>query len=313
MAITQGEGSETGGGSAQSMCEISPADEISIINNLMSRIKTLELTVSQLLASNVRANQLSDISQQVGWVYDITYMGIPGWTQTSAGTLIPPPGVTFSDIGLGELTDYPCNPYDSDGQIKELRMSVYDSDGQLNFGTGCKGQLFGSKVDTWDAGGARDYYVFKLNDDIDQGRGISIGANTYSTGAGVYSGGARFTVTKEGLYLVNQSATWIFSGGTAANTLLAAKGDLQGGTVGLPSKWLTRNNEIEWIKTIVGQTFQDPIGDLLHLNQTELFLLDVGNRVTSSMTAYALPGANLPADIHFQRVNFSIVHLTTTA
>jgi hypothetical protein len=29
------------------------------------------------------------------WIGDITYAGIPGWTQTEYGTLIPPPGIDF--------------------------------------------------------------------------------------------------------------------------------------------------------------------------------------------------------------------------
>src|SRR5574339_261058 len=299
MPITPG---DVGSGTLSNLCSVSPSDQASMIDNLIDRIQALEDAVSRLSGSNIYVDQISDINQRFGWVYDVEYMGRPGWTQTPSGTLIPPTGFSFSSMGL---LNYAGNPY---------QAGAWDSDGNLVLGIKTDGTLAGTKPDQWDAGGGeKDYYVYRLNDDISQGRGITFGSNTYSTGAGVYSGSARFTTSKEGLYLVNQSATWIFSGGTASNTLLAAKGDLQAGTP-LPYilQWLTRNNEIEWLKTIYGETFQDPIGDLLHLNQSELFLLESGGRVTSSMEAYALPAANLPADIHFSRVNFSIVHLTTT-
>jgi hypothetical protein len=285
-------------------CRINPADMVGIVDNLLERIVDLETEVARLKAKNTEVSYLDELGQQVGWVTGITYMGTEGWTRTSAGTLIPPPGWSLSSAGL-LMSD--GTPYQG---------VVMDENGVLQFGFTQNGVMAGAKVDEWDAaasGGAPDYYVFKLNDDVSQGRNISIGANSYSTAAGVYSGGARFTVTKEGLYLVNQSATWIFSGGIPVTTVLAAKADLQGGTVSVPTKWLARNNEIEAINSIVGQTFQDPIGDLLHVNQSEIFLLEAGGRATSTMTAYALPGANLPADIHFYRVNFSIVHLGTTA
>jgi hypothetical protein len=80
------------------VCSISPSDMAGQIDNILTRLENLEEVIAQLSTSNVNAIQLSDISESVGWVYDVEYMGIPGWTQTAAGTLIPPLGFTVSEI-----------------------------------------------------------------------------------------------------------------------------------------------------------------------------------------------------------------------
>jgi len=80
------------------ICSISPSDMMGQLDNMLSRIEDLEKTIAELKASNTEAIQLSDLSQSAGWIYDVTYMGTAGWTQTPAGTLIPPVGFTVSEI-----------------------------------------------------------------------------------------------------------------------------------------------------------------------------------------------------------------------
>jgi len=89
---------DDGGGSTGSTCTTSPTDQQGQIDNMLTRIETLETLISQIIGEDISAIQLSDISQDVGWVYNVTYMGIEGWTQTAAGTLIPPAGFTVSEI-----------------------------------------------------------------------------------------------------------------------------------------------------------------------------------------------------------------------
>lgn len=80
------------------ICDASPMDMQANIDNILTRLTALEDVVAQILSGDVDAVQLSDISTSAGWLYDVTYMGIPGWTQTPAGTLIPPSGFTVSEI-----------------------------------------------------------------------------------------------------------------------------------------------------------------------------------------------------------------------
>lgn len=99
MAVIEGGGSGTGGGSSSISglgCFIGGADESGELLSLQQRVARIEAQITLLLGGNVSAAQLSDLSQQVGWVTGITYMGQPGWTRTEYGTLIPPAGWTLS-------------------------------------------------------------------------------------------------------------------------------------------------------------------------------------------------------------------------
>ena len=106
------------------ICAISPSDLVGYTGNLINRVEQLEQRIAELEAKNVEANQLSDLAQQVGWVDGITYMGVPGWTQTSYGTLIPPAGFTLLGSGLTM----------SDGN--QYQAVVYGEDGELIYGFG---------------------------------------------------------------------------------------------------------------------------------------------------------------------------------
>lgn len=136
--ITQGDSGGGGviqpGGTAGTMCAISPSDNISTLGNLLSRIEKLELALSQVLGANLHASTLGDISSQVGWVYGVDYMGVPGWIRTEANTLIPPAGFTFLGAGL-TLSD--GNTYNA---------VYYDENGVLQFGFGTDGTISGSQA-----------------------------------------------------------------------------------------------------------------------------------------------------------------------
>jgi len=99
--------------------------------------------MAELEAKNVTANQLSDISQQVGWVGGITYMGIAGWTQTEYGTLIPPAGFFIGNI----IPGYSAGFYDATGTL------------QLGFGTDgtITGAQAGNKIDTFNGSDVLSY------------------------------------------------------------------------------------------------------------------------------------------------------------
>jgi hypothetical protein len=144
MALTPGEGGGgvTMGGTASSICAISPSDTASTIGNLLERIEALELALSQVLGANLHANTLGDISSQVGWVYGVEYMGIPGWIQTEYGTLIPPAGFTLSGSGIQLFNS--CT-----GEFEDYQAVVMDENGVLQWGASAAGNLCGAKVEEW--------------------------------------------------------------------------------------------------------------------------------------------------------------------
>ena len=94
------EGPGTGGGTTD-LCNVSPFDQSGTIDNLIDRIEALETAVAILAGSDVSVEQLSDVSESLGWINDVTYLGTEGWTQTPSGTLIPPPGWS----GLASIID----------------------------------------------------------------------------------------------------------------------------------------------------------------------------------------------------------------
>ncbi len=148
MAITQGEGGGISlSGTAGSVCALTPSDQAQVVDNLIARIESLETAVMQLLTANIKANQLSDLSQQVGWVGNITYMGQPGWTQTEYGTLIPPAGMSLSSLGI----------LMSDGN--SYQAVVMDENGVLQFGFTTAGQVTGEFINGVGSLGYQPYAV----------------------------------------------------------------------------------------------------------------------------------------------------------
>lgn len=210
MAETTGDAG--GGGTVNSLCMISPSDEVGIVGNLISRIEELEKVVSQLMSANVTAGQLSDLSQQVGWVYDVTFMGVPGWTQTEAGTLIPPAGFSLSNIGF-TLSD--GNTYQG---------VSFDSDGVLQLGFTASGNVSGSMIGT-------DFFNI-TNFDIDPVFSYGI---DFATAIGKEERGSSITISgsdshhihinSKGVYLLTWSIEVIVDDAVTENIGLYANSD----------------------------------------------------------------------------------------
>src|SRR5258706_1717580 len=133
----------SGGGSTSNFCAPTPSDMEGQINNILSRLDALEKTVSEMQGADVTATQLSDFAAQVGWVYGVTYMGTPGWIQTEAGTLIPPPGLSLSSLGI-LLPGLGNNP---------ATLVSTDSDGNPVFSINQHGSTTGG------GGGTSDYLI----------------------------------------------------------------------------------------------------------------------------------------------------------
>lgn len=202
MPIVPGDG----GGSTPQICAVSPSDQAGQIDNILSRLDALENAISQLATTNVTASQLSDISQQIGWVYGVTYMGVEGWTQTAAGTLIPPAGVSLSSLGI--------LPNDN-------VLVSYDAAGNLLIGFDqTTGAATGTLPVYWNAGGAvsdansRPYCHHSWNSAgpayYDIASGITYDSDSISEGG--ISGAVDMTVTEAGVYYASCSFTGISPG-----------------------------------------------------------------------------------------------------
>jgi hypothetical protein len=199
MALTPGEGDGGAGGlggTAGSICAISPSDLVGTIGNLISRIEDLEFALSQVLGANLHANTLGDISSQVGWVYNVEYMGVPGWIQTEYGTLIPPPGFTILGSGM-TLSD--GNTYSA---------VLMDSDGVLQYGFTTGGQItgnaaLGSTYGIWSSGGSHG----GTNADPDQiyFKDVTVLSSTLSTAV------SSTPVTRTASWRVNSSGMYMIS------------------------------------------------------------------------------------------------------
>lgn len=200
MSLTQndGGGAFVPSGTAGSMCAISPSDQVGIIDNLLTRIEKLEFALSQVLGANLHANTLGDLSSQVGWVYGVEYMGIPGWIQTEYGTLIPPAGFTLSGSGIQLFNS--CT-----GEFEDYQAVVMDENGVLQFGATRAGNLCGEKVQQWNeasVGSLADYAISKYRYNTSPTRYNSSRGITISTQVPSGDGVASFTVTQAGVYLV---------------------------------------------------------------------------------------------------------------
>lgn len=125
MAVDPGDISGDSG-----ICSLSPADMAGALDNIITRLAAVENALIALLSTNIEAEQLSDISGDLGWIYNVTYLGIEGWTQTPAGTLIPPAGWTGLSTLANDLLEWQLSGGGGNVNIDGI-MSVYGSD----FGT----------------------------------------------------------------------------------------------------------------------------------------------------------------------------------
>jgi hypothetical protein len=199
MALTPGDGGggSTLGGTAGSICTISPSDTTAVLGNLVKRIEELEFALSQVLGANLHSNTLGDISSQVGWVYGVEYMGIPGWTQTEYGTLIPPAGFTMSGSGIQLYNS--CT-----GEFEDYQAVVMDENGVLQWGASAAGNLCGAKVEEWNdaaAGVAQDYahvsWLAGTGTLYDGSSGVAVSSSIAGINIEIY-----FTVSTAGRYWV---------------------------------------------------------------------------------------------------------------
>jgi hypothetical protein len=167
------------------VCAISPSDLVGYTGNLINRVKELEQRVAELEAANVEVNQLSDLSQQVGWA-SVTYLGQAGWKQTEYGTLIPPAGWSFLGAGM-TLSD--GNTYQG---------VFYDEDGVLQFGFNkTTGTVTGASMT------GKNYVTFNTlicspGNNIDFGT-VSITSGSFYT----WNGSDTITFVEKGVYALN--------------------------------------------------------------------------------------------------------------
>lgn len=299
MADTPDSGGGVGGsgdsiflsGSAAT-CAISPSDLVGTLDNFLHRLEEVEKAVTQLLAQNIWANQLSDLSQQVGWVGNVTYMGVPGWTQTEYGTLIPPAGLSLSTLGI-KLSD--GNTY---------QAVVMDENGVLQFGFTPGGTPAGELVDAWNAGGAPDYSIYKFGatlttNPFSASNGITINSNTFSSS--VSAGAIQWTVSQAGLYLINLTGSWTH--GTTSGTVLIqpsytiTAGSLLSGT----DKHSEEGSYAPWT----------PSGTLkANINTSLVVKLAADDEASVGMSAGVTGGGTITGTpLQFIRANASIVRL----
>jgi hypothetical protein len=233
MANTTGDGgSSNTSGTAASVCAISPSDTVGVLNNFLTRIEKLEEIMMQIASANVLAGQISEISQQIGWMYGIEYLGQPGWAQTSYGTLVPPPGFTLLGAGL-TLSD--GNTY---------QAVYYDENGVLQFGfeTGGTG-IAGASVT------GSSYLIAQPTTNTLTSFRPTL-ATIHSAGTGIAVVDSGFTTNKielneAGLYSVDVNFVCLSSSGSGTSIMFATVGDGGLGQVSFEVEdWVQRTVQI---------------------------------------------------------------------
>jgi hypothetical protein len=272
--------------SAGGLCVIGGADESAQIQSLTERVAKLEQALQYVLGEDISASQLSDISQNAGWVTGITYMGTPGWTRTAAGTLIPPPGFSLSGSGLFSMYDF-CT-----GAQKDYQGVVMDEDGVLQFGFTPLGEMCGEKVEQWNGASAPDYYKYDYLSGIErisEGRNVTLGTNSLP-GAST-TGSLRVTVDNGGLWLAQASGYYLLTGGSFAGSsvnVVAGHSDLDGGPVGNPTLYHREDWNIQAIRTSGTAEFLDS-QPTVQFNQSAIFQLDDSDRLTALLSVVGYP------------------------
>ena len=271
------------------ICAISPSDLVGYTGNLINRVEELEQRIAELEAKNVEANQLSDLSQQVGWVDGITYMGVPGWTQTEYGTLIPPAGWTFMGNGL-TLSD--GNTY----------QGVYfDEDGVLQFGFEAGGTgITGALPTAWNAAaaGSADYARYSYeNLSGSTTNSESRGASITSTDTAGLVGHIEIAIATSGLYHVSSFLGRHFSG----SLFSTVSGGINLKVWNTSTSQVMRSEEIggqrELISDIALETScaGDMLCDAGDVVKAE-FTLSVGSGITSdTLTSFSLSVVRISA------------------
>lgn len=287
---------------AGGLCVIGGADEAGQIQSLTERVARLEQALQYVLGEDISADQLSDISQNAGWITGVTYMGTEGWTRTQYGTLIPPPGFSFSGSGLFNMYDF-CT-----GETVSYQGVSVDENGVIQFGFKPNGQVCGEKVDQWDGASAPDYYKYVQDAGIvliNEGRNVSAGTNTLN--GATTSGSFRVTVTNGGLWLVQISGYYTPTSGSFAGSacnMIAAHSHLEGGPVGDPSLYHREMWQMQAIQITGHDDYLDGTNSV-HFNQSAIFDVDDGARLTALMSIVGYPSlSTLTFDLRQADVTF---------
>jgi hypothetical protein len=267
---------------------LTPTDEKLVIDNLIGRIQNLETAVMQLLTANVKANQLSDLSQQVGWVGGVEYMGVAGWTQTEYGTLIPPQGWTLAGSGI----------------IPNLGPGM-----QLVY-TDADGNIFSAD----DFTGAPDYLYYDGLYTINESRNITTTFNTFALNVeGTTEGEIVAEVSKSGLYLVNVHGSFHRTSGTApASTVFSGLSSITVSPTG--NAQLTYHTSIQTINSVVGEIIHPGGGtQLANADLARVVKVGAGETIRAGVSCIAYPDANMPANMKTGEAAVSIVRLGSYA
>jgi hypothetical protein len=285
MAITSGDGGSAVPAPTDSgVCSISPSDLVGYTGNALNRIKDLEDRVAELEAKIVQANQLSDLSQQVGWVGGVEYMGVGGWTQTEYRTLIPPQGWTLAGSGI----------------IPNLGPGM-----QLVY-TDTNGNIF--SADDFTAGGAPDYLLYDGLYTINESRNIATLFNTFALNVeGTTSGEIVAQVSKAGLYLVNVHGSFHRTSGTApATTVFSGLSSIIVSPT--PNAQLTVHTDIQTINSVVSQVIEPGGGtQLANADLSRVVKVGANETIRAGVSCIAFPEANMPANM---KTNEAVVSIT---
>ena len=192
------------GTSAGGVCWTGGADESATILSLTERVTQLEEKMAQMFGADWETAELSNGTSQLGWITGVTYMGVPGWTQTEYGTLIPPAGFSLSTVGftMSDGSTWPAVVMDENG-VLQYGFGGVDADGNfLPIGGALGGSLTGNA-----------FAVLTTNNpirDFTSSSGQSLGTITIQhdpNGLVTLLTSQRFAVTTSGWYLVSMIST----------------------------------------------------------------------------------------------------------
>jgi len=105
MAEPNESGGSSGGGSTTNICTINPSDNVSVLNNLLSRISDIEKFLSQLVGADVHADNLSELAANIGNILNGTItLPSDGNSPYGAGGSIPIPDGFSGQVISGNTT-----------------------------------------------------------------------------------------------------------------------------------------------------------------------------------------------------------------
>ena len=98
---------DDGGGTTTSVCSPSPSDQVAILNNLISRIADIEKFLSQIVAADVYASNLSELAKDLGNVLNGTIILPSTGSPLGPGGSIPvPPDFSGTVISGNVITTW---------------------------------------------------------------------------------------------------------------------------------------------------------------------------------------------------------------